>query len=203
MSSSKKRKKPDVQEIKQEAGVDIIYGLDDKPPIVETIFAALQHLLAIFVPIMTPTLIISGALKLDLKTSSYLISMALFISGIATLIQVRKLGPIGSGLLSIQGTSFTFLGTCISIGAEKGLGAIFGTIIAGSPVEMIISRFIPAARKVITPLVSGIVVTLIGISLIKVGIINCAGGFAAKAAGEFGAYKYLGMAGLVLIIIVK
>ncbi len=184
------------------AGGDIIYGLDDRPPIVETIFAALQHLLAIFVPIITPTLIISGALKLDLKTSSYLISMALFISGIATLIQVRKLGPIGSGLLSIQGTSFTFLGTCISIGAEKGLGAIFGTIIAGSPVEMIISRFIPAARKVITPLVSGIVVTLIGISLIKVGIINCAGGFAAKAAGEFGAYKYLGMAALVLIIIV-
>jgi xanthine/uracil permease len=58
-------------------GVDIIYGLDDKPPVVETIFAALQHLLAIFVPILTPTLIISGALKLDLTTSSYLISMAL------------------------------------------------------------------------------------------------------------------------------
>ena len=45
----------------EKAGVDIIYGLDDRPPVVETIFAALQHLLAIFVPIITPTLIISGA----------------------------------------------------------------------------------------------------------------------------------------------
>ncbi len=150
MSNSEEHK-PSAHDIKEEAGVEIIYGLDDKPPLLETVFAALQHLLAIFVPIITPTLVISGALKLDLETSSYLISMALFISGIATLIQVRKVGPIGSGLLSIQGTSFTFLGTCIAIGADKGLGAVFGTIIAGSPVEMIISRFIPAAKKVIKP----------------------------------------------------
>ncbi len=202
MSNSQKAEEKNVQDIKQEAGVEIIYGLDDKPPLLETVFAALQHLLAIFVPILTPTLVISGALQLDLQTSSYLISMALFVSGVATLIQIRRIGPIGSGLLSIQGTSFTFLGTCISIGGEQGLGAVFGTVIAGSPVEMIISRFIPAAKKVITPLVSGIVVVMIGMSLIKVGITNCAGGYAAMDAGEFGAYKYLGMAAFVLITII-
>lgn len=159
---------------------EIFYGLEEKPPFISSIFAALQHLLAIFVPIITPTLIIASALKLDLATSSYLVSMSLLVSGVATWIQVRKFGPVGSGLLSIQGTSFTFLDTCVSIGAEKGLAGIFGTAIAGSPIEMVISRFIPYTRKIITPLVSGIVVTMIGMSLIKVGIIDCAGGFAAK-----------------------
>jgi xanthine permease XanP len=67
---------------------------------------------------------------------------------------------------------------------------------------MIISRFIPHAKKIITPLVSGIVVTMIGMTLIRVGIISCAGGAAAKSAGTFGSFKYLGMAALVLIIII-
>ncbi len=184
------------------AGGDVIYGLHDKPPVLETFFAALQHLMAIFVGIITPSLIISGALGLDLATSSYLVSMSLFVSGLATLIQIRKVGPVGSGILSIQGTSFTFLGTCIGIGKEGGLGAIFGTCIAGSPVEMIISRFIPHAKKIITPLVSGIVVTMIGMTLIRVGITSCAGGMAAKGAGTFGSFQYLGMAALVLVIII-
>ncbi len=181
---------------------EIFYGLEDKPPFFASVFAALQHLLAIFVPIITPTLIIAGAMKLDIATSSYLVSMSLLISGVATWIQVRKVGALGSGLLSIQGTSFTFLDTCISIGEEKGLAGIFGTAIAGSPVEMIISRFLPYARKIITPLVSGIVVTMIGMSLIKVGIIDCAGGFAAKQNGTFGDYKYLAISGLVFCTIV-
>ncbi|PID59107.1 xanthine permease XanP [candidate division KSB3 bacterium] len=190
------------QEQQKQAGADIIYGLNDTPPILETLFAALQHLLAIFVGIVSPTLIISGALGLDLATSSYLVSMALFVSGLATLIQIRKIGPIGSGLLSIQGTSFTFLGTCIGIGKDAGLSAIFGTCLAGSPIEMIVSRFIPHAKKVITPLVSGIVVTMIGATLIRVGITSCAGGFASKSAGTFGSFKHLGMAALVLFVII-
>jgi xanthine permease XanP len=202
MNNSSEGHKPDAQEIKRAAAVEIIYSLHDKPPFVEAFFAALQHLLAIFVPIITPTLVISGVLGLDLKTSSYLVSMALFVSGLATFVQIHKVGPIGSGLLSIQGTSFTFLGACVSIGKASGLGVVFTTCMAASPVEMIISRFIPHAKKVITPLVSGIVVTMIGMSLIKVGITNCGGGVAAQNAGTFGSFKYLGMAALVFIAII-
>ena len=91
-----------------EAG--LIYGLNDRPPVKETIFAALQHLLAIFVAIITPPLIIAGALKLDLETTGFLVSMALFASGVSTFIQCRRVGPIGCGLLCIQGTSFSFIG---------------------------------------------------------------------------------------------
>ena len=72
---------------------DLIYGIDDRPPLKETLFAAIQHLLAIFVAIITPPLIIAGALKLDLETTGFLVSMALFASGVSTFVQCRKLGP--------------------------------------------------------------------------------------------------------------
>ena len=95
---------------------DLIYGVDDRPPFRDAFFAALQHLLAIFVAIITPPLIICGALKTDLETTGFMVSMALFASGISTFIQCRKVGPVGAGLLCIQGTSFSFIGPIISMG---------------------------------------------------------------------------------------
>lgn len=180
----------------------LIYGLEDRPPLRATLFAALQHLLAVFVAIITPPLIIAGALKLDLETTGFLVSMALFVSGVATFIQCRRVGPVGCGLLCIQGTSFSFIGPIISAGMAGGLPAIFGATIVGSVVEMVVSRVLKYMRRIITPLVSGIVVTLIGLSLIKVGITACGGGEAAKAAGTFGALEHVGLAALVLGIIV-
>lgn len=181
---------------------ELIYGLEDRPPLKETFYAALQHMLAIFVAIITPPLIIAGALKLDLETTGYLVSMSLMVSGIATFIQCRTLGPIGCGLLCIQGTSFSFIGPVISAGMTGGLASIFGATIAASTVEMFVSRILKYTRRIITPLISGIVVTLIGMSLIKVGIIACGGGFAAKANGTFGSFQNLGLAALVLCSII-
>lgn len=94
----------------------LIYGISDRPPIKETLFAAIQHLSAIFVAIITPPLIIAGALQLDLATTSFLVSMSLFVSGLATYIQCKKFGPVGCGLLCIQGTSFSFIGPIINMG---------------------------------------------------------------------------------------
>lgn len=188
------------QQTAQSAG--LIYGLNDRPPLKDSIFAALQHLLAIFVAIITPPLIIAGALKLDLETTGFLVSMALFASGISTFIQCRRVGPIGCGLLCIQGTSFSFIGPIISAGLTGGLSAIFGACIVASSVEMLISWVLKYTRRVITPLVSGIVVTLIGMSLIKVGISACGGGAAAQADGTFGAFRHIGLAALVLVLII-
>ena len=180
----------------------LIYGLEERPPLRDTLFAALQHLLAVFVAIITPPLIIAGALNLDLDTTGFLVSMALFVSGVATFVQCRKFGPVGCGLLCIQGTSFSFIGPIISAGIVGGLPAIFGATIAGSVVEMLVSRVLKYTRRIITPLVSGIVVTLIGLSLIKVGITACGGGEVAKVAGTFGAFEHVGLAALVLILII-
>ncbi len=180
---------------------ELIYQLEDRPPLKESLFAAFQHLLAIFVAIITPPLIIAGALKLDLETTGYLISMALLASGISTFIQCRRVGPVGCGLLCIQGTSFSFISPIIGAGLTGGLSSVFGAVISGSFVEMFISRILRYTRRIITPLVSGIVVTLIGLSLIKVGVTSCGGGFGAMSDGSFGSMENLGLAALVIVCI--
>lgn len=191
---------------------DLIYGLNDCPPLRETLFAALQHLLAIFVAIITPPLIIASALRFDIQTTGFLVSMSLFVSGIATFIQSHRVGPIGTGLLCIQGTSFSFISPIISAGmlgmvngkmdVALGLSYVFGGCLVASVVEMIVSRILPYTRKVITPLVAGIVVTLIGLCLIKAGINSCGGGQAAIDDGTFGSIRNLGLAVLVLVTII-
>lgn len=183
-------------------GQGLIYGLESKPPFADTIFAALQHLLAIFVSIITPSLIIAGALNLDVETTGYLVSMSMFTSGIATFIQCRKIGPVGCGLLCVQGTSFSFIGPIIAIGMDYGLSTIFGATIVGSCAEIFVSRLLKYMKKIITPLVSGIVITLIGLSLIKVGITACGGGEDAKIAGTFGSIEYIGLSALVMFVII-
>lgn len=180
----------------------LIYGLNDRPPLRETLFAALQHLLAIFVAIVTPPLIIAGALELDLETTGFLVSMALFASGVATFVQCKRIGGVGAGLLCIQGTSFSFIGPIITAGLTGGLPMIFGVCMAAASVEMLVSRVLKYMSRIITPLVSGIVVTLIGLSLIKVGVTACGGGAAAQADGTFGSFQNVGLAALVLVLII-
>ena len=82
---------------------DLIYGVEDRPPFKDALFAALQHLLAIFVAIITPPLIIASALKLDVEKTSFLVSMSLFASGVSTFIQCRRIGL--SGVFSLAGWS--------------------------------------------------------------------------------------------------
>lgn len=186
----------------EQTSSQLIYGLNDRPRFSDALFAALQHLLAIFVAIVTPPLIIAGALGFDLQTTGYLVSMSLITSGIATFIQCRRLGGIGAGLLCIQGTSFSFIGPIITAGTMGGLPLIFGTCMAASVVEMIVSRLLKYTRKVITPMVSGIVVTLIGLSLVKVGVVACGGGEVARENGTFGSLHNLGLSMLVVLLIV-
>ena len=169
---------------------DIIYGLHDRPEPIRATFAALQHVLASFIGIITPTLIIGGVLGLGSEVP-YLISMALIVSGVGTFIQARRIGPVGSGLLCVQGTSFAFLASILAAGfMVKGNGGtpgdilamIFGICALGSFVEIALSFFIEKLKRVITPIVTGIVITIIGLSLIKVGMTDLAGGFGQAVA---------------------
>ena len=204
------------------ASRQLIYGIEDKPPFFAALFAAVQHLLAIFVAIITPPLLIAGGLKIeDLKIKGFLVSMALFASGVCTFIQCRRFGPIGSKLLCVQGTSFQFIGPLIGVGMVAqtaaasagdtaatvmyGLPLIFGCCIAAAPAEMAAAFLFKYLRKVITPLVSGIVVALIGLGLIKVGVIACGGGFGSMAEGAkfpFAGWQNLTVSGAVLLTIV-
>ncbi|CAJ48051.1 uracil-xanthine permease family protein [Bordetella avium] len=186
---------------------DLIYGPDDRPATPVAFIAALQHLLAILVPIVTPGLLICQALGVSSRDTTLIVSMSLVISGIATYVQCRRFGPFGAGLLIVQGTSFNFVGPLIAGGSmmvaqgtpvEAVMAAIFGVVIAGSFVEMGISRILPFVKRLITPLVTGIVVLLIGLTLIKVGLISMGGGFSAMQNGTFANSENLLLSGLVL-----
>ncbi|SRR5579883_45367 len=190
-----------------EAPPKLLYGLNDKPPLTDGIFVALQHVCAIFIPIVTPGLIIAGALKLDIPTTSYLLGMSLLVSGVATFIQARTVGPIGSGLLSIQGTSFAFVTAILSVvtsSLDKGrtpqqaLALVLGLCFFGSFIPIILSRFLHLTRKIFTPLVTGVAVTLIGLTLIKVGMNYMAGGVKSP---NYGSLQNWALSGLVFIIV--
>lgn len=192
-------------------GSELIYGLEDRPRPLVALLAALQHLLAIIVPIVTPALLICHALGVSPRDTNLIVSLSLIVSGIATYVQCRRFGPLGAGLLIVQGTSFNFVGPLIAGGAlmvkegtpvEGVMAAIFGVVIAGSFVEIGLSRILPFVKRLITPLVTGIVVLMIGLTLIKVGLISMGGGFGAMATGTFANGENLLLSGVVLAVIV-
>lgn len=186
---------------------DLLYELNDKPPVAAAVLAALQHMLASFAGIITPTLIIGGVLGLGAEIP-YLISMALMVSGVGTFIQAKKIGPVGSGMVALQGTSFAFLGSILAAGfvakAKGGgpdeiLSLIFGVCFLGAFIEIFLSLYIHKLKTFINPLVTGIVITTIGCYLIKVGMTDLAGGFKAP---DFGSIENLLLGGGVLLLII-
>ncbi|WP_434526661.1 uracil-xanthine permease family protein [Photorhabdus asymbiotica] len=190
---------------------ELIYRLEDRPPLLQTLFAACQHLLAMFVAVITPAILICQALGLPAHDTQRIISMSLFASGLASLIQIRAWGPVGSGLLSIQGTSFNFVSPLImgGLALKNGgadiptmMAALFGTLMLASVTEILLSRVLHLARRIITPLVSGVVVMIIGLSLIQVGLTSIGGGFSAIENHTFGSPENLFLAGVVLAVIV-
>lgn len=191
----------------EKASSTVIYGLEDVPPPAASFLAAVQHILASIVGIVTPTLIIGGVLGLG-ELIPYLIAMAFFVSGVSTFIQCKTIGPVGSGLLSLQGTSFAFLGALLAAGfSVKGAGGtpedilamLFGLCLAGCVVEIVLSQFIDKLGKIITPTVTGIVITVIGLSLVKVGFTDFAGG--ARAGENLGLPINLLLGSIVVVTI--
>ena len=137
--------------------------------------------------------------------------MAMIASGIGTWLQVNRYGIVGSGLLSIQSVNFSFVTVMIALGSsmksdgfheELIMSSLLGVSFVGAFLVVGSSFILPYLRRVITPTVSGIVVLMIGLSLIKVGIIDFGGGFAAKSSGTFGNYEHLGVGLLVLIVVI-
>ncbi|KNC90112.1 nucleobase:cation symporter-2 family protein [Trabulsiella odontotermitis] len=190
---------------------DLIYQLEDKPPVNQSMIGAITHLLAIFVPMVTPALIVGTALQLSTDTTAYLVSMAMIASGVGTWLQVHRYGCIGSGLLSIQSVNFSFVTVMIALGSsmksdglheELIMSSLLGVSFVGAFLVVGSSFILPYLRRVITPTVSGIVVLMIGLSLIKVGIIDFGGGFAAKSSGTFGNYENIGVGLLVLLVVI-
>lgn len=177
------------------------YPVDSKPPFGLTLLLALQHLLAALGGIIAVPLVIGNVLKLPTPDTIVLVNAALLVSGIVTIIQCRGIGPIGLRLPSVMGTSFTFVAAALAIGfSEHGVAGILGASLVGSLVMVIGSFFMPYVRKLFPPVVTGVVVMMIGLSLIPVAVDWFAGG--QKDDVNYADPANLAMATFVLVLVV-
>lgn len=177
----------------------VLYDIEDKPPLGKAIPMGIQHVLAMFLGNVAPPLILAGAVGSVTGETTFLVQMALIVAGIATLVQAFPIGPVGARLPIVMGTSFAFLGPLIGIGSQFGLAAVFGTALIAAPVEMVMGVTLDRFRKYFPPLVTGIVVMLIGLTLIPTGMDYAAGASAGPGAEGYASLMNLGLAGLVLV----
>jgi NCS2 family nucleobase:cation symporter-2 len=155
-----------------------IYNLDGRVPVLKAIPFGLQHILAMFVANLTPITIIAAAGGLSQAEIAILLQNAMFIAGIATLIQLFPLWKIGSKLPIVMGVSFTFVTVLSTVAANYGYPAVIGAVICGGIFEGTLGLFAKYWRKIISPIVAATVVTSIGYSLLTVGARSFGGGYA-------------------------
>jgi NCS2 family nucleobase:cation symporter-2 len=175
----------------------VVYGIDDRPPLAEALPLGLQHLVAMVLSNVTVPLLIAGALGASAEATALLVQMVLLMAGLATIVQSYPIGPIGGRIPIVMGTSIAFVGGLIAIGKEYNLATVFGACLVAAVVEVVFGFAIRRIRNAFPPLVNGIVVMLIGLTLIPVGIDYAAGGIGAS---DYGAPRNLAVAGLVLLV---
>ncbi|MEO9652471.1 MAG: nucleobase:cation symporter-2 family protein [Roseobacter sp.] len=180
------------------------------PPLAQSIPLGIQHVLAMFVSNVTPAIIVCGAAGFGFGSNSpdfpqmiYMIQMSMFFAGVATLFQSIGFGPVGARLPIVQGTSFAFIPIMIPLVAGKGVDAVavlMGGIIVGGLFHAFLGLFIGKLRFALPPLVTGLVVTMIGLALVKVGVQYAAGGVPAIGKPEYGSLINWTMAGMVILV---
>ena len=162
------------------------------PPLGQAVPLGIQHVLAMFISNVTPAIIVAGVAGFgfgspDVGTLVYMIQMSMLFAGIATLFQTIGFGPVGARLPIVQGTSFAFLPVMIPamVGAgTAGLPGLMGGVVIGGLFHFCLGFIIGRIRFALPPLVTGLIVLMIGLALIKVGIEYAAGG-----AGDFNRSK--------------
>lgn len=179
------------------AAEELTYGLEDRVAPGTAIVVSLQHVAAMVVGTITPPLILARVLSLAPDDTAYLISMSLLSSALGALLQTTRPGPVGSGLLSVTGTSFAFLQPLIQAGKTGGLPLMIGLSLCAAPVQMLLAPLLPRLRRAVTPLVSGVVVLLIGVSLI-----GSAMNTIAAPLGDHGTSSTNALIALVVIAVV-
>ncbi len=160
------------------------------PPLARAVPLGIQHVLAMFVANITPAFIIAQVAGFSGAELVQLLQMSMLFAGIATLLQTIGIGPVGARLPIVQGTTFIFLPIILPIVSGQGTAAmavITGGIIVGGVFHAIIGNFIGRLRPLFPPLVTGLVVLMIGLSLVRVGIQYAAGGAAIAGTDDYGA----------------
>ncbi|MGX6961656.1 nucleobase:cation symporter-2 family protein [Vagococcus xieshaowenii] len=159
----------------------------------------LQHLLAMYAGAVAVPLLIGQALNFTPEQMTYLISIDIFMCGIATILQLVVTKFFGIGLPVVLGCAIQAVSPLIMIGSNKGIGAIYGSIIAAGVFIVLIAGVFSKVKKLFPSIVTGTVITTIGLTLIPVAIEKMGGGSAASPT--FGNAKSLILAFFTIVLI--
>lgn len=181
----------------------LLYTLNELPSTSITFFLALQHMLASIGGIVAVPLIVGSSIGLPAQDIVGLINAALFVSGVVTIVQCIGFGPVGIRLPVVMGSSFAFIGIAIAFGKQGGMATILGASLVSSFVVVFASFFMDRVRKLFPPLVSGVVVTLIGLTILPVAF-HWIGG-APAGSEQFASLPklFLALSSLAIVIVVS
>lgn len=190
--------------LKRSSDQELIYQLDGRPSLGVAVPLGLQHVLAMFTGNLAPILIVAGIAGVPMEERVLMIQCAMLVSGLTTFVQLYpiKFGnkfQIGAGLPIVMGTAFAFVPTLSTIAAAYGLPAVFGGILVGAIVEIIMGLLIKPSQKIISPVVIGAVLVTIGIKLLGIGANYFAGGV---GAADFGSWENLFLGSTVFLAII-
>ncbi|MGI5090686.1 purine permease [Treponema sp. OMZ 305] len=187
-----------------------IYKLEGRVPLKNAIPLGMQHVLAMYAGNLAPILVISGVLNIPADIKVSLLQSAMFVAGAVTFVQLRPIWKIGSGLPTVMGTSSGFIPVAIGVGLQyaamgdwsNGYAAILGASLIGGLMEFMLGFIVKPIRKFLPHVVTGTVVTTLGISLIPVGIKFVGGGVGLEKTPGFGSIKNLLIALFVFLMII-
>lgn len=192
------------------ASAENLRNPDYTPPLGQAVPLGIQHVLAMFASNVTPAIIVAGAAGFGFGSNSpdfpvmlYMIQMSMLFAGIATLFQTIGMGPVGARLPIVQGTSFAFLPVMIPAVAGQGVAGMAGLmtgVVIGGVFHFLLGTVIGRIRFALPPLVTGLIVLMIGLSLVKVGIQYAAGGVPLMGKPEFGSLN-MWIPALVVIVV--
>lgn len=152
----------------------IIYGTEDRPPTFVVLLLSIQHVMILSIFLIAPVLVARAA-KLSIKQAIDFISLTMIALGVGTLLQVRRWGPVGSGLLAIPNSTSNWVPGCLIAAREGGLPAVAGLILMAATFEMILSRFLRKLRGLLPTELSGLVVFVTGLGVAQAGMNNIVG----------------------------
>ncbi|WP_406398722.1 nucleobase:cation symporter-2 family protein [Streptomyces sp. NBC_00879] len=178
------------------------HPVDETLPPLRMFTSGLQHVAAMYAGVVAPPMIVGPAVGLSAKETAFLMGASLFTAGIATLLQTLGFWKVGARLPFVNGVSFAGVTPMIAIGKDRGadgITVIFGAIIVASLLGFVLTPYFSKLVRFFPPVVTGTVITLIGLSLLPVAFRWSQGG--NSAASDYGSMKNIGMAALTLVIV--
>ncbi len=179
----------------------VLYEVDEKPPPLKCAISGLQNLLLLSPAIILPPLVLARAIGLDLGATQWVVFAALIASALATVVQVRRIGPVGSGYLIFMGTSAAYLAVGLEAAMIGGMALVATLAVLSAPAQFLFARYLGLFRRIITPTVSGVVIMLVVLGIIPTaaGMMQGEGAYEGTPQALYAALVTLGFTILLAI----